>query len=61
MKPRFMIHLADCETLADEDDKFCQFMITYQISANQSLEQHQGPYLHLRQTVLKCVQTEGCD
>lgn len=56
-----MIHLADCETLADEDGKFCQFMTPYQISANQSLEQHQGPYLHLRQTDLKCVQTEGCD
>lgn len=61
MKHRFMIHLADCETLADEDGKFCQFMTPYQISANQSLEQHQGSYLYLSQTVLKCVQTEGCD
>lgn len=56
-----MIHLADCETLADEDGEFCQFMTPYQISANQSLEQHQGFYLYLSQTVLKCVQTEGCD
>lgn len=25
MKHRFMIHLAGCETLADEDGEFCQF------------------------------------
>lgn len=53
MKRRFMIHLAGKETLADEDAEFCQFMSPYQISANQSLEQHKGSYLHVTQTVRK--------
>lgn len=47
MKRRFMIRLAGKETLADEDAEFCQFMSPYQISANQSLEEHKGFYLHV--------------
>lgn len=51
VKHRFTIHLAESETLADKDAKFCQFMSPYQISANQSLEQHKRSYLHVIQTV----------
>lgn len=53
MKRRFMIRLAGKEALADENAEFCQFMSPYQISANQSLEQHKGSYLHVTQTVRK--------
>lgn len=50
MKRRFMIRLAENETLADGDAELCQFMSPYQISATQSLEQHKGSYLHVTQT-----------
>lgn len=53
MKRRFMIRLAGKDALADEDAEFCQFLPPYQISANQSLEQHKGSYLHVTQTVRK--------
>lgn len=57
---KFMIHLAESETLADEDAEFCQFMSPYQILQTKVWSNIKDlTFMWFRQ--LKFVQTESSD